>query len=158
MGVDTVEGVTRGMCTVQDMAFMLAPEYRGRGLAAELVRLMSGVARELGYKTAVGNMFVSNVRMKAATRRGSDGGMVVVGVLPSAGYLEGVGWEDVLITYENIERMPRFTSMIEENQKVRVREMSGRGVEANLPKNDRHAVRHCMTIHVPHVGAVRIDE
>lgn len=105
----------RGVGGQYESHVVLHSEFRGKGIASELVVLEMGIAKELGYERCIHDAFLSNMRMLGASKHA---GGVVIGIIPHAGYVEGVGWDSLAVSCFHFPFAKSFTELVKENVAV----------------------------------------
>jgi len=100
---------------------VISPEFQGRGIGRELVRMELSLAAELGYTTMINDYSASNGRMRALLRRLHGRDQITIGCLPRGLYTAGVGWDDQIILFMNIHDSRRFTEIAERSRTRAIR-------------------------------------
>ena len=97
-------------------SLVVTPEFQGRGVGREMVRVETSIETQLGYTTMINDHAASNERMRRLIRRLYGRRSVVVGCLPRGLYTAGVGWDDQIITYLDIQHCPTFSEIAEHSR------------------------------------------
>jgi len=100
---------------------VVSPEFQGRGFGREMIHIEMAIGRELGYTTMINDRSASNERMRHVLRRMFGSKLVVIGCLPRGVYTAGVGWDDQVISFQNVEDIRPFTEIAEHSRMRRVR-------------------------------------
>jgi len=120
MAIDDSWYVRSKKCRCCEGNLVVSPEFQGRGIGREMVDMEMSIEAELGYRTMVNDYASSNERMRRLLRRVYGRQLVVIGCLPRGLYTAGVGWDDQIITFENIQHSRTFTEIAEYSRMRRV--------------------------------------
>jgi len=91
---------------------VISPEFQGRGIGRELISIENSIQVELGYTSMINDYSASNERMRLLTQRLS-GRTITIGYLPRGLYTAGVGWDDQVIAFKNLQDTRPFTEIAE---------------------------------------------
>ena len=100
---------------------VVTPEFQGRGFGRDMIEVEMAIGRELGYTTMINDHSASNGRMRHVLWRMFGRKLVVIGCLPRGVYTAGVGWDDQVISRQNVEDIRPFTEIAERSRMRRVR-------------------------------------
>lgn len=99
---------------------VVSGEFYGRGTGREAIKIEMSIAVELGYTTMINDYVTSNDRMRLLLRRMFGRKVVTIGYLPRGMYTTGVGWDDQVISFLNLEDTLPFTELAEQSRMRRV--------------------------------------
>ena len=99
---------------------VVSPEFQGRGIGREMIDIEMAIGVELGYTTMINDYSASNQRMRLVLRRMFGRKLVIIGCIPRGVYTTGIGWDDQVICFQNVEDVRPFTEIAEHSRMRRV--------------------------------------
>jgi RimJ/RimL family protein N-acetyltransferase len=90
---------------LSDGNFVMLPEFRGRGWAAEMHQVQFGIAYDVGIRRVFGETSTMNLPSMLTMRRA---GVIFTGSIPRGIYFKDAGWTDLVTLYRTLDETVSF--------------------------------------------------
>lgn len=90
---------------LSDGNFVMLPEFRGRGWAAEMHEAQFGISYDVGLKRVFGETSTKNLPSMLTMRRA---GVIITGSIPRGIYFKDAGWTDLVTMYRVLEESESY--------------------------------------------------
>lgn len=99
-----------------ESVMILSTDIRGGGLSKEMMTLVNGLTKELGFRSRVNDAFLSNYPIFRSSDHEEHA--VCIGTIPRYAFRHGYGWEDGRLVYLDNERYQGKTFLAHLNENL----------------------------------------